>query len=198
VYVKDPSELDFPVPIPSSAISVYCLLAPEAGDMKEAGSTDPQCCEVLKFRPGKDRLTDIVADIGATMKAQNLTPGRLSVIAPFYFLKEHFSQGIPPQGAEGPFSETLVFANNFTVQGIKVKTCKPILNQAFLTLCRLGAGDLADCPFVGMTDGIYLMDLKCLPEKLRLDHSRAANLIHTCMSKWVRAVTPECTGSIDT
>jgi len=188
IYVKDPCELNFPALTHSYSGRLFRLLAPEAGDPAGTLEDDPGCRALLKFRPGQDRLLDMVRRIGSELRQDGLEPGRLALIAPFYFLKEQLQPGEWRAESGSVFPEIRLFANNFTLQGFKIKACKASLNQAFLTLSRLQPDALASHPFVATLDGIHCLDVGCLPEKLRLDQQRAEQLINTCLANWQRAV----------
>lgn len=192
VNVKDLCELDFPQD-PAAlgpAADLYCLATADTiRRIRDDPSRKSGCRELLEFDPSQRGIAGIADRLGSALGNDNLVPGRFTLVAPFYFIKEHFR---PAAGqATGPFSETFLFANNFTAQGIKVKSCKATLNQAFLVLSRLNPRQLEACPFLSRLDGIYLMDLACIPEKLRLDQERAEKLINACIMQWLQALVPD-------
>jgi ATP-dependent Lon protease len=112
---------------------------------------------------------------------------RLSLVAPFYFLKR---DGIGP-GAfpEGVCHEGIkIFANNYTLQGIKIKGCKSALNHSYSWLARLRPETLDACPFLGRRDGVYVADLSFIPEQYRLDIQRAEKILNRCLHRWMETV----------
>jgi ATP-dependent Lon protease len=89
----------------------------------------------------------------------------------------------------GPSFETLrMFANNFTVQGVKIKACKPVLNRLYYLLCQLEDGELERCPFLAKKDEVYVVDMSFIPEKYRLDTARAEKILNQVLNKWLSAL----------
>jgi len=76
-------------------------------------------------------------------------------------------------------------ASNYTVQGMKLKGLKPRLTRAACHLIHLSPEILAACPFATVGDGIVLADLGFIPEKYRLDASRAEEILGRCLSRWL-------------
>jgi hypothetical protein len=78
-----------------------------------------------------------------------------------------------------------LFANNFAVQGVKIKTCKTVLNRVYCHLSGLEASYVESCPFLREKDGIYAVDLGFIPEKYRLDVKHAEEILVRCLKKWL-------------
>jgi hypothetical protein len=112
---------------------------------------------------------------------------RLSLVAPFFAIKrdrdllDEFSRARSVE-------QLMLFANNFTAQGFKVKSLKPNVNRAYWWLSQLDHDALAACPFVALKDGVYMVDCSLIPEKYRLDVARAADLINWGLMKWLHIV----------
>jgi ATP-dependent Lon protease len=109
------------------------------------------------------------------------------MIAPFFFLKR---DGIRlkelPSGLDRERSK--LFANNYTVQGIKFKSSKAILNRVCCRLACLESPIVDTCPFLGKLDGIYAVDLAFIPEKYRLDVKQAEEILVRGLTQWLRVV----------
>jgi ATP-dependent Lon protease len=81
-----------------------------------------------------------------------------------------------------------IFANNFAVQGLKIKKSKALLNHIYSLLNRLEAPHLDACPFLAKQDGIHVMDLSFIPEKYRLDVHRAEKILNRALTHWLDAL----------
>lgn len=121
------------------------------------------------------------------MGPQGGGPVPFALIAPFFFLirdkktLEEFSRG--------PYCNTLrLFANNYTLQGVKIRESKPILNRVWWHLSRLTPQLLDTCPFIAMKEGIYVIDMSFIPEKYRLDLKRAETLIRKSLQRWLHCL----------
>ena len=114
-------------------------------------------------------------------------PRLFSVMAPFFFLKRDGirTRDFPPTPS---FEGIRLFANNYTVQHIKIKTWKPVLNRVYSHLAQLESAQIDACPFLGKVDGIYVVDLSFIPEKYRLDVRRAEEILNGCLRQWLMAV----------
>ena len=107
--------------------------------------------------------------------------------APFFFL---LRQGVCLEGfGTGSLADELrLFANNYTAQGVKIKRCKAALNRAYHYLSQLEPEQLGACPFLSERDGIYVVDLSFIPEKYRLDVTRAENILNSGLKTWLTTV----------
>jgi ATP-dependent Lon protease len=112
---------------------------------------------------------------------------RLAVVAPFFFL-------VSQRAALERFSHSsalrtlTLFSNNYTVQGVKIKASKPVLNRVCHYLSRLEPEQLETCPFLGKRDGIYVVDLSYIPEKYSLDGQRASRILNEGLKRWLLAI----------
>ena len=101
------------------------------------------------------------------------------------FLDEISTVAIPPgAGIEG----ISLFANNYAVQGIKIKRCKPMLNQVCSIMALLRPAEVAACPFLARQNGITVADLSFIPEKYRLDLRRAEKILNRALPHWLTIV----------
>jgi len=138
--------------------------------------------------PSKEEaFPSLVREIRRIVSRDAGMPVRLSLVAPYYFL---LGSGLacrePPRPASG--EDLRLFANNYTVQGFKIKACKPLLNRVLCHLALLPAADLEACPFLTRVNGIYTMDLSFIPEKYRLDKKRARSILTACLKQWLHTV----------
>jgi ATP-dependent Lon protease len=109
----------------------------------------------------------------------------ISVIAPYFFLRH---EGIIAEVPDSSLDGLRIFANNYTVQGVKIKACKPALNRVYRHLSRQTSSRLETCPFLTRRHGIYVVDLSFIPEKYRLDVKRAENILNQCLIEWLITV----------
>jgi ATP-dependent Lon protease len=186
IYVKDPSELETEGPEATfwQDGKTLLLLAPEV-EKKDLKGVPGLMAHVrlCPFDPAEEKLAVVVHTLEST------PPGLpcVSIAAPFFFLKrdgirfDDLSFGLDPERSK-------LFANNYTVQGVKIKSSKAFLNRV---CCRLAAleSSIADaCPFLGKVEGIYAVDLAFIPEKYRLDVKQAEEILLRCLKQWLRVV----------
>ena len=135
--------------------------------------------------PGK--FSAMIRDILKELPETSDTPISVSIIAPFFFLKNEgiTAQAVFPSGTEGTLT---LFANNYTVQNVKMKGCKAALNRVFRHLSSETHGPLADCPFLAVRHGIQVLDLSFIPEKYRLDMKRVETILNRCLGEWLNTV----------
>lgn len=120
LYLKNPDELDLKSPEDLFSADGQSLFLSPAGVREEILARFPQLKTRILFRDfdlSKNRLPLIIQEIG---KELSDLPLSVSVVAPFFFLKR---DGITPE-APSPdqrFSGLRLFANNYTLQGIKIK-----------------------------------------------------------------------------
>ncbi len=135
----------------------------------------------------EEALPSLVRDIRHSLSRSSGTPVRVSLVAPYYFL---LRSGLAHRENEASAStEALrLFANNFTVQGFKIKACKPMLNRVLCHLALMSTEALNACPFLTRVKGIYTMDLSFIPEKYRLDSKRAKGILTACLNQWLLIV----------
>ena len=186
IYVKDPNELKTEGQEAAFWIDgeTHLVLAPELGEDALQGIPDLRGHALLHpFDPAEGKLTSLIQTLQST-------PGGLpciSVVAPFFFLKrdgirfEDIPSGLDPERSK-------LFANNYTVQGVKIKSSKAVLNRVYCRLASLESAIVETCPFLGKVDGIYAVDLAFIPEKYRLDVKQAEEILIRCLKQWLRVV----------
>jgi endopeptidase La len=146
-----------------------------------------RCVQFRNFDPSKETLTLVVQEIEKSFQGKTRFRPALSVVAPFFFLKRAglLLEGLSPRLDP---DRSRFFANIFTLQALKIKICKPILNRVYAYLAQLASGHLDACPFLAKRDGIYTVDLSFIPEKYRLDQKRAEDILTRCLKEWLIAV----------
>jgi ATP-dependent Lon protease len=138
---------------------------------------------VRSFNPKKEQLTDVMKELQASVCGDAVSAPALAVVAPYYLLMR---DGIRA-------GERLrLFANNFTLQGVKVKGCKNLLDRVFCLLSLLDESRLEACPFVGTLDGVHVLDISFIPEKYRLDLRRAEEITERALRRWLESVMELC------
>ena len=186
VYIKDPNEVD-----PERMESLSCkgcrtILLQPPESKEESGKKQPtlsSLTEMKAFDPKERSLTSLVHELQESDgKPSDHLP--VTVVAPFFFIKR---DGIHPEDLPCG-DQSRLFANNFTVQGVKIKTCKTILNRVYCHLAGMEREILESCPFLKKVDGIYCVDLSFIPEKYRLDVKHAEEILVRCLKRWVEVV----------
>ena len=190
IQVKGPEELDLKLfQHPWQADNELALLVPpEVREkiIKRLGER-AESVAVYDFDPKQQNLSATVHQILASAQAGKVKVDRLNLIGPYYFLKkngivtESFSVGQSR-------SELRLFANNYTLQEVKIKACKAVLDQVFCLLGLFDNEDLKDCPFIRLEDDVYVIDMSFIPEKYRLDVKRAERILNECLNSWLESV----------
>lgn len=187
LYVKDARELELENIEGSfwKPASSILLVRPSAKD--EILKRFPKFSEltrVWEFDPTTQDLASVLQTIEKSIAADMAPPVRLSMFAPYFFL---LRQGVClegfPQGAG--FKGLRIFANNYTLQGIKIKGSKALLNRFYQYLSAAEPEHVAACPFLAEREGIFLVDLSVIPEKYRLDESRAVQILNNGLKNWL-------------
>jgi len=186
IYVKDAKELETEGPEATfwQDGETHIVLAPEVdeGELKRITGFIGSA-RLHPFDPGEEKLSAVLQTIQGSLES----PACLSVVAPFFFLKrdgirfEDIPCGFDPQRSK-------LFANNYAVQGIKIKSCKAVLNRVYCRLASLESAIVEACPFLGKVDGIIAVDLAFIPEKYRLDEKQAEEILIQCLTSWLRVV----------
>ena len=103
------------------------------------------------------------------------------VVAPFLAFREADLPrlDLPPR--------VVLFANNYTAQGYKLKGVKPTLHRTVCRLLHLDRAALDSFPLLSTVDGLYVLDLGIVPEKYRLDPGRCEELANRYLSAWLAA-----------
>ncbi len=153
----------------------------------------PQLKERILFRDldrSRERLGSVIREVKESFAQTADVPISVAVIAPFFFLRHEniTPEAFPPDDV---FKRTRFFANNYTVQGVKIKACKPDLNRVYRHLSHLDSRQLAACPFISTHNGIYVVDVGFIPEKYRLDVKRAEKILTQCLGEWLATVEGE-------
>jgi endopeptidase La len=182
-YVKDPNEFEtagMESPMGRGCNTIMVHPSELGGELRKRWPVLPSCMEMRTFNPSVDSLARLARDVQNSMGVPSNLP-QVSVVAPFFFIKR---DGIRPEKVE----KCRLFANNFTVQGVKVKTCKNVLNRVYRHLAVLDPEDLQACPFLQKKDDIYTVDLSFIPEKYRLDVKYAEEVLVRCLKRWLKVL----------
>ena len=150
----------------------------------------PDLEKEVEFRDldiGRQELSQVMEEILSTYTREPASQVHVALVAPFFLLKQDgLLEGLADRF---PSIRSLdVFANNYTVQDVKIKNCKALLNLTYCYLSQLGKELIEACPFLGRRNGIYVVDLSFIPEKYRLDVHRAEEILNDCLGQWVRRV----------
>jgi ATP-dependent Lon protease len=189
--LKDPEEWDAELlrPLPSHPLRPVALLAlPGIREAMAArlGATEGGVT-LFPFIPKDRRLAPVLREWLGSVRQDPTKRMRLAVSAPYYLLVkdgilcEHFS---PEEGIES----ARCYANNYTIQGIKVKNCKAVLNRVYSLLDLLDDPMLDECPFLARINGAHVIDLSFIPEKYRLDEARAQRILNMSLAHWLGVV----------
>ena len=140
---------------------------------------------------GRQELSQVMEEILSTYTREPASQVHVALVAPFFLLmQDDLLQGLAHRF---PSVRSLdLFANNYTVQDVKIKSCKALLNLTYCYLSHLGKELIEACPFLGRRNGIYVVDLSFIPEKYRLDPHRAEQILNDCLGQWVRRVEERC------
>lgn len=188
VLVKDPEEMD-PRCLESSFLKgchgcVFLVWPPRSPLAMRKLEPFSQHVEVRQFNPRTETLLGAMEEL-ISGKMEAGTPIRWAALsAPFFFLQK---DGIRPEQlqARGEFLGLRLFSNNYTSQRVKIKACKPILNQVYSTVAGLDDEALRAMGFLAQVDGIWSVDLSFIPEKYRLDIQRAETILTRCLDRWL-------------
>jgi hypothetical protein len=164
------------------------LVSPESRSAVETRLGDlDTAVRVRDFDAIRENLSTVLREVLARNSGEDPGAARLALVAPFYFLKRDgicetsFDPGICYQGIK-------IFANNYTVQDVKIKACKGTLNQAYRVLTHLSPETLAGCPFLGRRGCLYVADLGFIPEQYRIDVPRAEKILNRCLRRWLDTI----------
>ncbi len=198
-YIKDPGELDMEGIEEPFRRGCKCVLLSHP-EVKKAMLANFSALEKhIRFRdfdPSREDLTTVIREIQKSFAGDFTVPPRISLVAPFFFLKR---DGISPKNfsTDLSFEELRLFANNYTMQGVKIKTCKSVLNHVYWDLAQLESTHADACFFLGKRNGIYTVDLSFIPEKYRLDVKHAEEVLNSCLKEWLIALEGSAQGSED-
>ena len=151
-----------------------CRLLIPRGEADRLAVGDCERIRRVEYEPGGNELREnLIATLGESGADE------VAVAAPFFALAELL------QDLHGIGARLVPLATNYTVQGVKIKTCKPRLASVWCRLLHLGADALDECFFVGRRNGIWVADLSAIPEKYRLDTTRAEKILDRCLERWL-------------
>jgi ATP-dependent Lon protease len=190
LYVKTPGEL--------TADTLHVLSS--GGPQASVILSPPEARQELHERFGRvvplrevvirrEKLSQVLGDILRSQPPTDVDKPGAVVVAPFFLLKQDgiLAERFAPSFSLGPLR---IFANNYTVQSVKIKASKGLLNRVYGHLAHLHREVLENCPFLGLRDGVHVVDLAFIPEKYRLDTQRAEKLLARCLTRWLQVV--EC------
>jgi ATP-dependent Lon protease len=196
ILAKDTDALDpemFEPPLCQEECGCWLLVQPPAFATISARLSwlSPQV-RVHQFNPQSEDLAQVLREIlGSSAPAQG--GQELALIAPYFAIKQLVD--LQPAGSDAEGSDHLrdlpgvrLFANNYTVQGVKLKRSKPLLNRAYYRLLLLGPEALERCPFVARQGPVHVADLSPIPERYRLDRDRAEILLKQWFEEWLSAM----------
>lgn len=190
VQAKGPEELDarlFDCPW-QSGNELVLLIPPEIHEniLNRLGEKKERV-RIFDFSPKLQSLSDTVRQILTSAQEEASRAMGFSLIAPYYFLKR---DGIFAEAStkEPSLPGIRLFANNYTLQDVKIKGCKAVLDRVFCLLGLFGENELSGFPFLAVKDGVYVIDMAFIPEKYRLDVKRAEKILKECLSNWLDSV----------
>jgi endopeptidase La len=190
VIVKEPEEIDsdYCNPLICQHCSGCRLLAPKDVLEKIVTQTpeiDPRI-ELVEFDSTVSDLPKILTETVLSMCPEEGRP-QVAVIAPFFLLKKAgmmTAEGRPVSD----IGDVRIFANNYTVQGVKLRHCKRLLNRTYCRIAHLGVKALLSAPFLSSHNGVTVVDLSWIPEKYRLLVPRAEEILNRCLAVWLETV----------
>lgn len=188
MVVKDLQEIDQRSLDPSlwKNCSGCILLVLQVSSEKRLSELEPlkERVKIKEFDPKKGSLTKALIEILEEEEARGQEVEWIGLSAPFFFIQRDgiLPDAFPPRGN---FSGLRLFANNYTVQGVKIKSCKAILNLVHSRLGFLGTEQLNRTFFLKKLSDIWVVDLSFIPEKYRLDVDRSERLLARCLEKWL-------------
>lgn len=189
VLVKDPEEMDPKCLDPSFWACCHgcVLLAVPPKDPLALKKLEAlgQHMEVREFDLNDQNLVQAIQEMISQRLVAGSHPAWAAISAPFFFLQRDGirPEQIPPR--EG-FRGLTLFSNNYTSQRVKIKACKPILNQVYSWLAFLDSQEVESCFFMAQVHGIWVVNLSFIPEKYRLDIQRAEAILNRCLGRWLR------------
>jgi endopeptidase La len=181
--IKDPQEMDVEKveePLWEDRRTVFLLKPEVKKDCLTGFPVLERYSEMADLNLSSVRLQSIIQDIEDACSQRGFDLCRASLVAPFYLLKE--------TGMASGSNRIKVLANNYAIQGVKIKNCKPLLNRAYYYLSHLSPPEMEGCFFLGKQNGIYAVDLGFIPEKYRLDVKRAETILNACLKRWLNVL----------
>jgi ATP-dependent Lon protease len=191
IFVKDPDELEMELVSESQVAEckTMFLVHPQTrGVMLSSFPWLGQDSRLLDFDPSTESLTPLLQRLERSWQRDLTHPFHLSLVAP-YFLLIQDGINLDTLVPDPTFKGMKLFANNYTLQGSKIKRCKAMLNRVFSFLSMLDADSLEECPFLTRHEGVYVVDVSFIPEKYRLDFKRVEQILCRFLGAWMREVT---------
>lgn len=190
LYIKKPDELELEnlADLSWKTCGSALLVQPELRESVLRQFPDLQeHTQLWDFDPASENLGDVLKRIDDSLHGNLQTLVHLSILAPYFFLdcQRPFLESF--YGSPAPEGLTL-FANNYTLQGVKIKESKAVLNNVYRYLSQLDREQLDKCPFLTNRQGIYVVDFSYIPEKYRLDAKRAQELLNQSLRNWLGIV----------
>jgi ATP-dependent Lon protease len=183
VQVKTTEEMGTdgaPWGIPEAGSRLVLLPLPEVRDTARARADRWGAhVRVRAFDPGEEQLIDLVKELRESHGTDSGRACTVALVAPYYLLMRDSIR---------PLEGLTLFANNFTLQTVKIKGCKNLLDRVFCLLSLLDPSRLESCPFVGTMNGIHVLDISFIPEKYRLDLRRAEEIAISTLGRWADSV----------
>jgi ATP-dependent Lon protease len=196
LYIKKPDELEMEnlADLSWKTCGSVLLIKPELRDMVLRLFPDiEEHTRLWDFDPPRQNLEEVLTNLDADLGGNLRTSVHLSLLAPHFFMvsQKPFLESF--YGSPTPERLTL-FANNYTLQGVKIKESKAVLNNVYRYLSQLDREQLDKCPFLSNREGIYVVDISYMPEKYRLDAKRAQEILNSGLRNWLsimdKAVQP--------
>lgn len=154
-------------------------LPPAAAELEEHPRADAVLPRTVTLA-GREDLERVLSEIQEVCRDRDF----VTLVGPFFWLR-HL----------GPVPGVRPVACNYTLQGFKLKSIKPLLTRAACYLTSLDPDTLESCPFINELEGIMVADLGFIPEKYRLDTGRAARILSEAVESWITEIEA---GSRDT
>jgi hypothetical protein len=191
LQVKTPEEIDprmIDANLGETRGNLHLLILPEIRDavLSRLGGRR-EALRLIDFDPKQQKLSAVLQNTLEPSIQPSSSPVHLALTAPYFLLKR---DGIHPEAfpLDLHFKAISLFANNYAVQGVKIKRCKPVLNQVCSILALLEPAEIAACPFLARQDGIFVADLSFIPEKYRLDVHRAERILNRALTHWLDSI----------
>ena len=186
-YPKESEEIDietFKEPFKERCKCMFVLQPEVKKDILDRHPDMESKVRFFEIGPDQERLLSVIGEIQESLTEESIGPARVSLVAPYYFLIRSGISNIDLR-VSSYLRGVRSFANNYTIQGFKIKECKPLLNRVLCHLAMMSGEQLDACPFLTKLNGIYTVDLSFIPEKYRLDVKRAEEILNRCLKAWL-------------
>jgi ATP-dependent Lon protease len=189
VLVKEPNEIEkaFSKAMLCDGCAGCRLLVPRGGRelvKDRLSELDPRI-HFIEFDPASDDIHRVLNEAIQSMTAGDCDTS-IALVAPYFTLKQ---AGLAAK-EYSPSTEARLslYANNYSVQGVKLKSSKALMNRTFCRVFHLDPSTLEGVPFLSSREGVYMVDLSFIPEKYRLHIPRAREILNRCLTAWLQAV----------